>query len=62
MSLSVAFWVAGVLLAVLLVSGFFNYRRGISAWSMIPWDYLFLFAAFLLVLTLGHIAKIWPRS
>lgn len=62
MNLSVSLWTAGVLLAVMLLAGFLNYRRGISAWALVPWDYLFLFAAFLLVLTLGHIVKIWPES
>lgn len=46
-------------LAVLLLSARMNARRGIGRWSHVPWDYLMLLAAILLVITLAHAAILW---
>lgn len=36
-----------------------NARRGISRWSHIPWDYLMMLAAILLMAALAHAAILW---
>ena len=47
---------------VLLLAGFMNSRRGISRVSLIPWDYVMIIAAIVLVVLLAQLATIWRDS
>ncbi len=44
---------------VLLLAGFLNARRGISRLSLIPWDYVMIMAAIVLVAALAQLASLW---
>jgi hypothetical protein len=50
---------AGVALAVLLLAGWMNARRGIGRLSLVPWDYAMILSAIGLVLALVHLAGLW---
>ncbi len=50
---------AGAALALLLLSGFAQARRGIGRLSLVPWDYLMILAAILLLAALVHMAILW---
>lgn len=50
---------AAICAAILLVAGWFNARRGLSGLSLVPWDYVMIVAAILLVVCLAHIAMLW---
>lgn len=52
---------AGAILSalVLLIAGYFNARRGLSGLSLIPWDYVMILAAILLVVSLAQLAMLW---
>jgi hypothetical protein len=49
----------GFALGVLLVSGWMQARRGIGRLSLVPWDYLMILSAILLVAALARIAILW---
>jgi len=50
---------AGVALVMLLLSGFLQARRGIGRLSLVPWDYLMILSAILLLAGLGRMAILW---
>lgn len=50
---------AGAALALLLVSGFLQARRGIGRLSLVPWDYLMILSAILLLAAIVRIAVLW---
>jgi hypothetical protein len=50
---------AGAALMLLLVSGFLQARRGIGRLSLVPWDYLMILSAILLIACLGRIVILW---
>ena len=50
---------AAAALAVLLLSGFLHARRGIGRLSLIPWDYLMILAAILLIAAVVRMAVLW---
>ena len=50
---------AAICAMLLLMAGYFNARRGLSGLSLIPWDYVMIVAAILLVVCLGHMAMLW---
>jgi hypothetical protein len=50
---------AGAAVALLLISGFLNARRGISRLSFVPWDYLMILSVLLLILALVRMAILW---
>ena len=50
---------AGAALALLLVSGVLNARRGIGRLSLVPWDYLMILSAILLIAALVRMAILW---
>ena len=47
---------------LLLIAGYFNARRGLSGLSLIPWDYVMIAAAILLVVSLAQLAMLWRDS
>ncbi|WP_199554786.1 hypothetical protein [Sandaracinobacteroides hominis] len=49
----------GIALALLILSARMNARRGIGRWSHIPWDYLLLLSAILLLAAVAHGAILW---
>lgn len=49
----------GFALGLLLLSGFLQARRGIGRLSLVPWDYLMILAAILLLATLVRMAILW---
>lgn len=50
---------AGSALFILLLSGFLQARRGIGRLSLVPWDYLMILSAILLLAALVRIAVLW---
>lgn len=50
---------AGFCLFGLLLSGWSSRRRGIDRWSLVPWDYLLVLFAALLLAALAHLAVLW---
>ncbi len=50
---------AGAALALLLVSGFLNARRGIGRLSFVPWDYVMILSAIFLLAALVRMAVLW---
>ncbi len=50
---------AGSALALLLLAGFLQARRGIGRLSLVPWDYLMILAAILLIMALVRMAVLW---
>lgn len=50
---------AGACTALLLLAGFLNARRGLTGLSLVPWDYVMIVAAILLIACLGHLAMLW---
>ncbi|MFN7398388.1 MAG: hypothetical protein ACK5SX_04815 [Sandaracinobacter sp.] len=50
---------AGAALAMLLLSGFLQARRGIGRLSLVPWDYLMILSAILLLAGLVRMAILW---
>jgi hypothetical protein len=50
---------AGVALGLLLVSGYMQARRGIGRLSLVPWDYMMILSAILLLAALVHMAILW---
>jgi hypothetical protein len=49
----------GLALGMLLLSGFMQARRGIGRLSLVPWDYLMILSAILLLAALVHMAILW---
>ncbi|MFA7440255.1 MAG: hypothetical protein WCZ66_04710 [Sphingomonadaceae bacterium] len=62
MPVTPALILGGVSLALLLLGGIANARRGIGRWSLIPWDYIMLLAAVSLVASLALLADAWRRT
>jgi hypothetical protein len=52
-------WTAGSALGLLLIAGFLQARRGIGRLSFVPWDYLMILSAVILLATLVHMAILW---
>jgi hypothetical protein len=50
---------AGAALTLLLVSGFLQARRGIGRLSLVPWDYLMILSAILLIACLARMGILW---
>ena len=50
---------AAICAMLLLLAGIFNARRGLSGLSLVPWDYVMILAAILLIVCLGHLAMLW---
>lgn len=50
---------AGAALALLVLSGFLQARRGIGRLSLIPWDYLMILSAILLIAAVVRMAVLW---
>uniref|UniRef100_A0A7C4PEG6 Uncharacterized protein n=1 Tax=Anaerolinea thermolimosa TaxID=229919 RepID=A0A7C4PEG6_9CHLR len=46
-------------LALLILSGAMQARRGIGRLSLLPWDYLMIAAAVMLLAVLAHAAVLW---
>lgn len=46
-------------LVTLLLAGYLNARRGIGRASLVPWDYVMILAAVLLLATIVHAAILW---
>lgn len=49
----------GLALALLLLAGRMQARRGIGRWSLVPWDYAMILAAIVLMAALAHAAVLW---
>jgi hypothetical protein len=49
----------GAALGLLLLSGFLQARRGIGRLSFVPWDYLMILSALLLLAAMVRIAILW---
>lgn len=50
---------AAAALLLLLLSGLMQARRGIGRLSLVPWDYLMILSAILLLAALVRIAVLW---
>lgn len=50
---------AGAALVLLLVSGVLQARRGIGRLSLVPWDYVMILSAILLIAALARMAILW---
>jgi hypothetical protein len=59
MELRATLALAGIALLLLMSSGFINARRGIGRWSLVPWDYVMMLAALLLIALAAHAAELW---
>lgn len=62
MELRATLLLAGLAALLLVGSGFANARRGISRWSLVPWDYAMILAAIALIGLLVHLAVLWRDS
>ncbi len=49
----------GAALLVLVLAGLMNARRGIGRLSLVPWDYLMILSAILLLAALVHMGVLW---
>ncbi len=59
MGLAATLWGATAALALAIFAGWMNARRGIGRLSHVPWDYLMMLGAILLVVALAHAAILW---
>ncbi len=59
MSTTTTLLAAGFCLLGLILSGWSSRRRGIDRWSLVPWDYLMVLFAALLLAALAHLATRW---
>lgn len=50
---------AAAALLVLVGAGFLQARRGIGRLSILPWDYVMISAALVLIGLLAHLAILW---
>lgn len=50
---------AGAAILTLLVAGRMQARRGIGRLSLVPWDYVMILSALLLLGLLAHMAILW---
>lgn len=49
----------GLMLALLILAGRLHARRGIGRLSFLPWDYVMILSAILLVVIAAHGAILW---
>ena len=49
----------GAALFSLLLAGWMQARRGIGRFSLVPWDYVMIVSALLLLGLLAHLAILW---
>jgi hypothetical protein len=49
----------GTALLMLVLAGAMNARRGIGRLSFVPWDYLMILSAILLLAAMVHMAILW---
>lgn len=51
--------IGAIALLLLIIAAFANRRRGIGRWSLVPWDYLLIAAAAVLLACAAHLAILW---
>lgn len=59
MGWNLTLWGAGTALCLLLLSGVMQARRGIGRLSFVPWDYLMILSALVLLAALLRMAILW---
>lgn len=59
MSLAATLAAIAVLALLLVASAILQSRRGLGGWSLLPWDYVMILSAILLLISLAHGATLW---
>lgn len=54
--------IGAMALVAMIASGYAQARRGIGRWSLVPWDYVMIFAAVILLATAAHVLILWRDS
>ena len=54
--------IGAIAFVALAVSGYAQARRGIGRWSLVPWDYVMICAAVILLAAAAHLAILWRDS
>lgn len=62
MGWTVTFMAAAAALLLLLVAGRMHARRGLGRLSLLPWDYLMILSAVLLLMAVLHGVKLWREG
>lgn len=53
---------AAVLLVLTVAAGVLDRRRSLTAWGLVPWDYVMLLSGILLMVTLAWVAELWRNG
>lgn len=51
-----------IALLLLLLSGFLHARRGIGRLSLLPWDYVMILSAIVLIASVAHAVTLWKNG
>lgn len=62
MGVKLTLMAAGLALFGLLLAGRSSRRRGIDGWSLLPWDYLMILFAAVLLAALAHLVLLWRQG